>query len=93
MEAVDERSMQEAAKVGFVTRNSVAQQMRNADVALETIRRGVGSYPLNRAVVLAEFALGNWLPFIGTGEMTPKDTLDAAAKEYIAEATKQGYLK
>lgn len=93
MEALDAQSMQEAAKVGFVTRLSVPQQMSNGDAAIETIRRGVGSYPTNRAVVLAQVALGNWMPFIGTGEMTPQEALDAAAKEYIAVATKQGFLK
>jgi hypothetical protein len=33
------------------------------------------------------------MPFIGTGEMTPKAALDAAAKEYIKEAKAQGFLK
>jgi hypothetical protein len=33
------------------------------------------------------------MPFIGTGEKTPKEALDAAAKEYIKEAKAQGFLK
>jgi ABC-type glycerol-3-phosphate transport system substrate-binding protein len=92
MEAVDERSMQEAAQVGIVTRTSITEGVRDLPAASETIAKGVGIYAPNPAVVLAQSALESWLPFIGTGEMTPQEALDAAADEYIAEATAQGYL-
>ena len=93
MEGTKPYKMQEAAKLGFITRKSIPQQMPNSDATLETIRRGSGSYPVNRAITLAQAALGNWLPFIGDGSMTPQEALDKAAAEYTAEATKQGYIK
>ncbi len=92
MEATDKQSQEEGAKIQPMTRLSVPEYLANAAAINETIAHGVGIYDANPAVVLAQTALWNWLPFIGTGEMTPQEALDAAAAEYIAEATVQGYL-
>ena len=93
MEAVDAQSMEEAAKLGIVTRTSITEGIPNLPAAAETIANGVGIYQVNPAVVLASAALGNWMPFIGSGEMTPQEALDAAAEEYTLEAQAQGYLE
>jgi sorbitol/mannitol transport system substrate-binding protein len=94
MEALDYESQLGAAEQGIVTRMAVSSQggLPNLLAASETIANGIGIYDPNPAVILAQTALWNWLPFIGTGEMTPQEALDAAAEEYIAEATAQGYL-
>jgi len=92
MESVDHRSQEDAAKLGIVSRVSVKEGLRNLPAAGESIAKGVGIYAPNPAVALAQVALSNWLPLIGTGEMTPQEALDAAAEEYIAEATAQGFL-
>ena len=47
---------------------------------------------LNPAAALVSTALGNWLPLVGSGDVTPEEALDNAAEEYIAEATAQGYI-
>ena len=92
MEATDRQSQEEGAKIQPMTRQSVPEYLANAAAINETITKGVGIYDANPAVVLAQTALWNWLPFIGTGEMTPQEALDGAAAEYITEATAQGYL-
>jgi len=94
MEALDYDSQLGAATQGIVTRLAVSAQggLPNLAAAAETIDKGIGIYDPNPAVALAQVALGNWLPFVGTGEMTPQEALDAAAEEYTAEATAQGYL-
>jgi multiple sugar transport system substrate-binding protein len=93
MEAVDKQSMEEAASLGIVTRTSITTGIPNLPAAGETIANGVGIYQVNPAVPLARAALGNWMPFIGSGEMTPQEALDAAAEEYIQEAQAQGYIE
>ncbi len=92
MESLDRESMLGAADLGIVTRSSIDKGLPNLAAASETIANGVGIYDPNPATSLAQAALWNWLPFIGTGEMTPQEALDAAAEEYTAEATTQGYL-
>jgi ABC-type glycerol-3-phosphate transport system substrate-binding protein len=92
MEALDYESQLGAADQGIVTRTSIEKGLPNLPAAAETIINGIGIYDPNPAVILAQSALWNWLPFIGTGEMTPQEALDAAAEEYIEEATAQGYL-
>lgn len=94
MESLDYESQVGAATQGIVTRMAVASQggLPNLPAASETIANGIGIYDPNPAVGLAQAALWNWLPFVGTGEMTPQEALDAAAEEYTAEATAQGYL-
>ncbi len=92
MEALDYESQLGAADQGIVTRTSIEKGLPNLPAAAETIINGIGIYDPNPAVGVAQAALWNWLPFIGTGEMTPQEALDAAAEEYIEEATAQGYL-
>ncbi len=96
MEAADLESQMEAAKLGLVTRDAVAKSGgggRYLEAALETINNGAGNYGPNPAGALARTAIENTLPKVATGELTPQEALDEAAKLYIAEATKQGYIK
>lgn len=92
MESLDYESQLGAADLGIVTRTSIKKGLPNLPAASETIANGVGIYPPNPAIALAQTALWNYLPFVGTGEMTPQEALDAAAEEYTAEAKAQGYL-
>jgi ABC-type glycerol-3-phosphate transport system substrate-binding protein len=96
MEVTDLESQTEAAEYGLVTRAAVAASGaggRYLPAANETIVKGVGIYPPNPAIPLARTALGNWLPLVGTGEMTAQEALDKAAEEYITEATAQGFIQ
>ena len=96
MEAADLESQMEAAKLGLVTRSTIAKEGKGGrylEAALETIANGAGNYGPNPAGALARTAIENTLPKVATGEMTPQQALDAAAKLYTAEATKQGYIK
>jgi len=92
MEALDAESQARAATLGAVTRSSITEGPPNAAAASETVARGIGIYDTHPAVPLAQAGLMQFLPFVGTGEMTPQEALDAAAEAYIAEATAQGYL-
>lgn len=92
MESLDYESQLDAADLGIVTRTSIKKGLPNLEAASETIANGIGIYPPNPAITLAQAALWNYLPFVGTGEMTPQEALDAAAEEYTAEAKAQGYL-
>ncbi|MEM7539076.1 MAG: extracellular solute-binding protein [Chloroflexota bacterium] len=93
MEALDQESMLRAADVGIVTRTSISKGLPNLPAAGETLANGVGIYSTNPANSLAQAALWNHLPFVGTGELTPEEALAEAEAEYIAEATAQGYLE
>ena len=96
MEAADLESQMEAAKLGLVTRSTIAKEGKGGrylEAALETIANGAGNYGPNPAGALARTAIENTLPKVATGEMTPQQALDAAAELYTAEATKQGYIK
>ena len=57
-----------------------------------SLGQGVGGSSLNPAAALVSTALGNWLPLVGSGDVTPEEALNNAAEEYIAEATAQGYI-
>ncbi|MBC8263965.1 MAG: extracellular solute-binding protein [Anaerolineales bacterium] len=95
MEAADLQSQMEAAELSIVTRGTVVERGaggRYLEAALETIANGPGGMGKNPARVIATTAIGNWLPLTATGELTPQEALDAAAEEYIREATAQGYL-
>lgn len=94
MESLDEESQRGAATQGIVTRMAVIAEggLPNAEAAGVTIANGIGIYAPYSAMALAQAALWDWMPFIGTGEMTPQEALDAAAEQYTAEATAQGYL-
>ncbi|MBO9394042.1 extracellular solute-binding protein [Caldilinea sp.] len=96
LEVTDLESQIEAAQYGIVTRQAVAESGaggRYLPAAIETIARGVGAYPPNRAIPLVRTALGNWLPLVGTGELSPQEALDKAVEEYTAEATARGFLR
>jgi ABC-type glycerol-3-phosphate transport system substrate-binding protein len=94
MEAADERSQQDAAEIGLVTRLSAAEYGgAYLDAVGQTIAEGIGIYDKNPAVGIAVAILGNYLPLVGTGELTAQEALDAAAADYIVEATAQGYIQ
>jgi multiple sugar transport system substrate-binding protein len=86
----------EAVDLGMVTRTSALQSegaLAFAPAALETIANGVGATPRRIATPTMNASLDNWLPFLGTGEMSPEEVLQAAEEEYIREATAAGYLE
>ena len=96
MEAADKDNQMAAGNVGLVVRSSVAESgvgSASTPAAMETILRGVGALPKSPAINLVNAALGNWLPFVGTGDMTPEEALAKAEEEYIAEATAQGFIE
>jgi ABC-type glycerol-3-phosphate transport system substrate-binding protein len=94
MEATDERSQRDAAEVGMTTRLAVAEYGGPYLAAAgQTLAEGIGSYGKSPAVGIVRAKLGEVLPLVGTGEMTPQEALDAAAASYTEEATAQGYIK
>ena len=94
MEAADERSQRDAAEIGMATRLAVAE-FGGAYLAAagQTVAEGIGIYDKNPAVGIVRAKLGEFLPLVGTGEMTAQEALDAAAAAYTEEATAQGYIK
>ena len=85
-----------AIEFGMVTRTSVLTSDRGqifSEPALETIANGVGATPRRVATPTLTAVLGNWLPLLATGDMTPAEVLQAAEEEYISEATAAGYLE
>ena len=94
MEAADERSQRDAAEIGMTTRLSVAEYGGPyLEAAGQTVAEGIGIYDKNPAIGIVRAKLGEFLPLIGTGEMTAEEALNAAAEAYIEEATAQGYIK
>lgn len=96
MEAADQDNQMTAGNVGLVVRSSVAESgvgTPSTPAAMETILNGIGAYPKSPAISLLNSALGNWLPFVGTGEMTPQEALEQAEAEYIEEAQAQGFIE
>jgi len=93
MEATNERSQRDAADIGMVTRVSVAEfggPYLNA--ANQTIIEGIGIYDKHPAIGIVRAKLGEFLPLVGIGDMTPQEALDAAAEAYVEEATAQGFI-
>ncbi len=94
MEAGDERSQRDAAKVGMTTRLSVAEYGGPyLPAAGQTVAEGIGIYDKKQAVGIVRAKLGEFLPLIGTGDMSAQEALDAAAEAYTEEATAQGYIE
>ncbi len=94
MEAADEESQQGAAAVGMATRVSVAEfGGPYLPAANQTIVEGIGIYDKHPAIGIVRAKLAEFLPLVGTGEMTAQEALDAAAEAYIEEATAQGYIE
>lgn len=95
METFDYDGQVGGAAHGAVVRTSVAEAGhggRNLPAMAVSLGQGVGGFSLNPAASLASNALSNWLPLVGTGEVTPEEALENAEAEYIAEATAQGYI-
>ena len=94
MEAADEESQARAAATGMAARTSAAEfGGPYQPAAVQTIADGIGIYDKNPAVAIVRAKLGEFLPLIGTGEMTTEDALNAAADAYIEEATAQGFIQ
>ncbi len=94
MEAADEESQKEAAKVGMAARQSASEfGGPYQPAALQTIEEGIGIYDKNKAIGIVRAKLGEFLPLVGTGEMTAQEALDAAAAAYTEEAKAQGFIK
>lgn len=93
MEAADEESQQGAAAVGMATRLSVAEfGGPYLEAAGITVAEGIGSYDKHPAIGIVRAKLGEFLPLVGTGDMTAQEALDAAAEAYTEEAIAQGYI-
>lgn len=93
MEASDERSQRDAAEIGMPTRLAVAEYGgAYLDAVGVTIAEGIGIYDKNAAVGIVRSKLGEFLPLVGSGDMTAEEALAAAAEAYIEEATAQGYI-
>ena len=87
-------SLQDNPPAALVAReDELGRLARYLEAALETIANGASNYGPNPAGALARTAIENTLPKVATGEMTAKQALDVAAELYVAEATKQGYIK
>ena len=94
MEAADERSQRDAAEVGMTTRLSVAEYGGPYLAAAgQTIAEGIGIYSKEQAIGIVRSKLGEFLPLVGTGELTAQEALDAAAEAYTEEATAQGFIE
>jgi ABC-type glycerol-3-phosphate transport system substrate-binding protein len=95
MEATDLESQKEAAGYGIPTRQK-AVQSEQADPympsAMESIAEGVGAYQVSPANPIARTALGEFLPLVGTGELSPKEALTKAEEKFNEEAKAQGYI-
>jgi len=93
MEAADERSQREATEIGLVTRLAVAEFGGPYQPAAgQTIAEGIGIYSKQQANGIVRAKLGEFLPLVGSGDMTAQEALDAAAEAYIEEATAQGFI-
>lgn len=94
MEAADEESQRRAAEVGMATRLAVAEYGGPyLPAANQTLVEGIGSYDKHPTTGIVRAKLGEFLPLVGTGEMTAQEALDAAAAAYTEEATAQGYIQ
>jgi len=94
MEAADERSQRDAAEIGMTTRLAVNEYGGPyLTAANQTIAEGIGIYDKDQAVGIVRAKLGEFLPLVGTGEMTPQEALDAAAEAYTEEAKAQGFIE
>ncbi len=96
MEAIRPDHQATASKLGMVTRDSALTGggvLPFAQAALETIDKGIGPMPRNIAYPTLDATLGNWLPLVGTGELTPAEALQKAEDDYITQAKDKGYLK
>jgi len=95
MEAVDLESQERAAGYGIPTRKK-AVESEYADVympaAMESLAEGVGAYKVSPANPIARTALGEYLPLVGTGELSAKEALKKAEEKFNEEAKAQGFI-
>ena len=83
MEAADMASQAEAAKVGMAARSSAAQfGGAYQPAAVQTIAEGIGIYDKNPAVGIMRSKLGEFLPLVGTGELSAEEALQQALKVF-----------
>lgn len=93
MEALDLESQSAAGTLGVVTRASAAEGgPDNAAATVASVAGGVGAYGKHPATSIAQVSVGNFLPLVASGDMTAQEALDAAAAEFITEATAAGIL-
>ena len=93
MEAADERSQRDAADFGMTTRLAVAEYGGPyLEAAGQTVAEGIGIYSKEQAIGIVRSKLGEFLPLVGSGDMTAQEALDAAAESYTEEATAQGFI-
>lgn len=93
MEATDEESQQRASAVGQATRLSVSEfGGPYVEAAATTVAEGIGIYDKHPAVGIVRAKLAEFLPLVGTGDLTPQEALDQAAAAYLEEAIAQGYV-
>jgi len=93
MEAADEESQIRAAEVGATTRVAAAEfGGPYLPATVTTIDEGIGIYDKHPAIGIVRAKLAEFLPLVGTGDLTPQEALDAAADAYLEEATAQGYI-
>ena len=95
MEAADARSQLDGSRFGPVTRLSALEGGKGGayfPAMGQTIAEGIGIYEINPAVGIVRAKLGEFLPLVGTGELTAEEALNAAAEAYIDEATAQGFI-
>lgn len=92
MEAADLESQIGATEFGLVPRLAAEEAApRYSNASLTTISEG-GPAIDNPAINVAVAALSQNLPMAATGDMTVQEALDAAAAQYIEEATIQGFI-
>jgi multiple sugar transport system substrate-binding protein len=92
MEAADLESQTEALELGLVSRDGTSEfAPRYAEASLQTIAEGAPGLNSPAAQIVLP-ALEQFLPMVYTGEMTAQEALDAAAAQYIEDATIQGYI-
>ncbi len=93
MESLDLESMQAGAATGAVTRGKVETALANGAAINETVANGVGYYPAVTGLSYAQAALYTWLPFVGTGELSPQEALDNVTKDYYAAMIEAGLME
>jgi ABC-type glycerol-3-phosphate transport system substrate-binding protein len=96
MESVDLESQKNAVKHGIPTRTKAVQAEGVGPympAAMEGLAEGIGSYPNVPSLSLVRTALGDFLPLVGTGELSPREALERAEKNYTEEAKANGFIK
>ncbi|MGB1288896.1 MAG: hypothetical protein ACPG7F_20350, partial [Aggregatilineales bacterium] len=94
MEAADEESQVRAAAAGSATRMSAAEfGGPYLEASGITVAEGIGIYGKEPAVAIVRAKLAEFLPLVGTGDLTAQEALDQAAEAYLEEAIAQGYIE